>query len=212
MSQPTSPQHKLRLGVLGSGSGTNCQALLDACAQPGFPAEIAVIVSDVENAKILDRARQHSIEALYLAPGKFRTKLEPEVEQRYVAALRERNVELVCLAGFMRVLKDDFLKAFPGRVINIHPALLPAFPGLQSWKQALDYGAKVAGCTVHFVDAGVDSGPIIVQAAVPVLDSDTAQTLHARIQVEEHRIYPEAVRLIAEGCLHIEGRRVLRRE
>lgn len=212
MSQPTSPQHKLRLGVLGSGSGTNCQALLDACAQPGFPAEIAVIVSDVENAKILDRARQHNIEALYLAPGKFRTKLEPEVEQRYVAALRERGVELVCLAGFMRVLKDDFLKAFPGRVINIHPALLPAFPGLQSWKQALDYGAKVAGCTVHFVDAGVDSGPIIIQAAVPVLDSDTAQTLHARIQVEEHRIYPEAVRLIAEGRLHIEGRRVLRRE
>lgn len=212
MSQPTSLQHKLRLGVLGSGSGTNCQALLDACAQPGFPAEIAVIVSDVENAKILDRARQHNIEALYLAPGKFRTKLEPEVEQRYVAALRERGVELVCLAGFMRVLKDDFLKAFPGRVINIHPALLPAFPGLQSWKQALDYGAKVAGCTVHFVDAGVDSGPIIVQAAVPVLDSDTAQTLHARIQVEEHRIYPEAVRLIAEGRLVFEGRRVVRRE
>ncbi|MCX6908893.1 MAG: phosphoribosylglycinamide formyltransferase [Verrucomicrobia bacterium] len=212
MSQTISPQRKLRLGVLGSGSGTNCQALLDACSQPGFPAEIAVIISDVENAKILDRARQNGIEALYLAPGKFRTKLEPELEQRYVAVLRERNVELVCLAGFMRVLKDDFLKAFPGRVINIHPALLPAFPGLQSWKQALDYGAKVAGCTVHFVDAGVDSGPIIVQAAVPVLDSDTAQTLHARIQVEEHRIYPEAVRLIAEGRLVIEGRRVLHRE
>ncbi|MBI5688057.1 MAG: phosphoribosylglycinamide formyltransferase [Verrucomicrobia bacterium] len=212
MSQPVSPQHKLRLGVLGSGSGTNCQALLDACAQPGFPAEIVVIISDVENAKILDRARQAGIEALYLAPGKFRTKLEPDVEQRYVAALRERGVELVCLAGFMRVLKDDFLKAFPSRVINIHPALLPAFPGLQSWKQALDYGAKVAGCTVHFVDAGVDSGPIIVQAAVPVLDSDTAQTLHARVQIEEHRIYPEAVRLIAESRLVIEGRRVLRRE
>lgn len=212
MSQTTSPQRKLRLGVLGSGSGTNCQALLDACAQPGFPAEIVVIISDVETAKILDRARQAGIEALYVPPGKFRTKLEPDVEQQYVTALRERNVELVCLAGFMRVLKDDFLKAFPGRVINIHPALLPAFPGLQSWKQALDYGAKVAGCTVHFVDAGVDSGPIIVQAAVPVLDSDTAQTLHARIQVEEHRIYPEAVRLIAEGRLRIEGRRVLGRE
>lgn len=212
MSQPISPQRKLRLGILGSGSGTNCQALLDACAKPGFPAEIVVIVSDVENAKILDRARQAGIEAVYIPPGKFRTKLEPEVEQRYVAALRQHNVELVCLAGFMRVLKDEFLKAFPGRVINIHPALLPAFPGLHSWKQALDHGAKVAGCTVHFVDAGVDSGPIIVQAAVPVLDSDTAQTLHARIQVEEHRIYPEAVRLIAEGRLRIEGRRVLRRE
>ena len=212
MSQPTSPQRKLRLGVLGSGSGTNCQALLDACAKPDFPAEIVVIISDVENAKILDRSRQAGIEALYIPPGKFRTKLEPDVEQRYVAALRERHVELVCLAGFMRVLKDDFLNAFPGRVINIHPALLPAFPGLQSWKQALDHGAKVAGCTVHFVDAGVDSGPIILQAAVPVLDSDTAQTLHARIQVEEHRIYPEAVRLIAEGRLRIEGRRVLGRE
>ena len=134
------------------------------------------------------------------------------LHQRYVAALRQHNVELVCLAGFMRVLKDDFLKAFPGRVINIHPALLPAFPGLESWKQALDHGARVAGCTVHFVDTGVDSGPIILQAAVPVIDSDTAQTLHARIQVEEHRIYPEAVRLIAEGRLRIEGRRVLRRE
>lgn len=212
MSQPTSPQRKLRLGVLGSGSGTNCQALLDACAKPDFPAEIVVIISDVENAKILDRARQAGVKAVYMPPGKFRTKLEPEAEQRYVAALREHGVELVCLAGFMRVLKEDFLKAFPGRVINIHPALLPAFPGLHSWKQALDYGAKVAGCTVHFVDAGVDSGPIIVQAAVPVFDNDTAQTLHARIQVEEHHIYPEAVRMIAEGRLRIEGRRVLCRE
>ena len=213
MSQPQQPpQRKLRIGVLGSGSGTNCQALLDACAKPDFPAEIVVVISDVEGAKILDRARQTGIEARWIAPGKFRTKLEPEVEQRYVAALREHNVELVCLAGFMRVLKDDFLKSFPGRVINIHPALLPAFPGLESWKQALDHGAKFAGCTVHFVDAGVDSGPIILQAAVPVIDSDTAQTLHARIQVEEHRIYPEAVRLIAEGRLRIEGRRVLRRE
>jgi phosphoribosylglycinamide formyltransferase 1 len=212
MSQPQPAHHKLRLGVLGSGSGTNCQALLDACAKSDFPAEIVVVISDVEGAKILDRARQAGIEARWIAPGKFRTKLEPEVEQRYVAALRQHNVELVCLAGFMRVLKDDFLKAFPGRVINIHPALLPAFPGLESWKQALDHGAKFAGCTVHFVDAGVDSGPIIVQAAVPVLDGDTAQTLHARIQVEEHRIYPEAVRLIASGRLRIEGRRVLRRE
>lgn len=217
MTPPTTgPQQsvarKLRLGILGSGSGTNCQVLLDACAQPGFPAQVAVVISDVENAKILDRARKAGVEALYLPPGKFRTKLEPEAEQRCVAALRERGVELVCLAGFMRIIESDFLNAFPGRVINIHPALLPAFPGLESWKQALDYGAKVAGCTVHFVDAGVDSGPIILQAAVPVLDNDTAQTLHARVQVEEHRIYPEAVRLIAEGRLRIEGRRVIRRE
>ena len=208
MNQPASPQRKLRLGVLGSGSGTNCQALLDACAQPGFPAEIAVIVSDVENAKILDRARQAGIEALYIAPGKFRTKLEPEVEQRYVAALRERGVELVCLAGFMRVLKNDFLQAFPGRVINIHPALLPAFPGTESWRQAMDYGAKVAGCTVHFVDAGTDTGPIIVQRSVPILEDDTPATLHARIQVEEHQAYPAALQLIAQGRVQVEGRRV----
>ena len=204
--------NKLRLGILGSGSGTNCQVLLDACAQPGFPARVAVVISDVENAKILDRARKAGVEALYLPSGRFRTKLEPEAEQRYVTALRERGVELVCLAGFMRIIKADFLNAFPSGVINIHPALLPAFPGLESWKQALDYGAKAAGCTVHFVDAGVDSGPIILQAAVPVLDDDSAQTLHARIQVEEHRIYPEAVRLIAEGRLRIEGRRVIRCE
>ncbi|MBI5396983.1 MAG: phosphoribosylglycinamide formyltransferase [Verrucomicrobia bacterium] len=204
--------NKLRLVILGSGSGTNCQVLLDACAQPGFPAQVAVVISDVEDAKILDRARKAGVEALYLPPGRFRTKLDPEAEQRYIAALRERGVGLVCLAGFMRIIKADFLNAFSGRVINIHPALLPAFPGLESWKQALDYGAKVAGCTVHFVDAGIDSGPIILQAAVPVLDNDTAQTLHARVQVEEHRIYPEAVRLIAEGRLRIEGRRVIRRE
>jgi phosphoribosylglycinamide formyltransferase-1 len=200
------------LGILGSGSGSNCQALLDACAQPGFPAEAAVVISDMENAKILDRARKAGVEAFHLPPGKFRTKLDPDAERRYIAALRERGVGLVCLAGFMRIIKSDFLSAFAGRVINIHPALLPAFPGLESWRQALDYGAKVAGCTVHFVDAGIDSGPIILQAAVPVLDSDTAQTLHARIQVEEHRLYPEAVRLIAEGRLRIEGRRVIRRE
>jgi len=209
---PAAAGHRLRLGILGSGSGSNCQALLDACAQPGFPAQTVVVISDVENAKILDRTRQAGVEALYLPPGRFRTRLDPDAEQRYVSALRERGVELVCLAGFMRIIKSDFLNAFPGRVINIHPALLPAFPGLESWKQALDYGAKVTGCTVHFVDAGIDSGPIILQAAVPVLDNDTAQTLHARIQAEEHRLYPEAVRLIAGGRLRIEGRRVLRRE
>jgi len=208
----STPSNALKIGVLGSGSGSNMQSVLDAIQAGTLNADMRLVLSDVADAKILDRARQAGIEAIYMPPGKFRTKLEPEVEQRYVAALREHKVELVCLAGFMRVLKDEFLKAFPGRVINIHPALLPAFPGLHSWKQALDHGAKVAGCTVHFVDAGVDSGPIIVQAAVPVLDSDTAQTLHARIQVEEHRIYPEAVRLIAEGRLRIEGRRVLRRE
>jgi phosphoribosylglycinamide formyltransferase-1 len=199
----------MRLGVLGSGSGTNCQAILDACARPDFPAQVVVVLSDVENARILERARQAGVEALYIPPGKFRTKLEPEVEQRYVAALRERQVELVCLAGFMRVLKQDFLNAFAGRIINIHPSLLPAFPGLESWKQALNYGVKVAGCTVHFVDAGIDAGPVILQAAVPVLDDDTPESLHQRIHEQEHRIYPEAIQLLAEGKVTVEGRRVL---
>ncbi|MBM3888452.1 MAG: phosphoribosylglycinamide formyltransferase, partial [Verrucomicrobia bacterium] len=186
-----------------------CQAILDACARPDFPAQVAVVISDVESARILERARQAGVEALYLAPGKFRTKLEPEVEQSYVAALRERQVELVCLAGFMRVLKQDFLNAFAGRIINIHPSLLPAFPGLESWKQALNYGVKVTGCTVHFVDAGIDAGPVILQAAVPVFDDDTPESLHQRIQEQEYRIYPEAIRFIAEAKVAIEGRRVL---
>jgi phosphoribosylglycinamide formyltransferase-1 len=209
---PNPPARKLRLGVLGSGSGTNCQALMDACAQADYPAQVAVVISDVENAKILDRARNAGIPALYIAPGRFRTKLEPEAERRYVAALREHDVELVCLAGFMRVLKDDFLKPLAGRIVNIHPSLLPAFPGLQSWKQAFDYGAKVAGCTVHYVDSGVDTGPILLQAAVPVLDHDTPESLHQRIHEQEHRIYPAAVRLIAGGRIRIEGRRVFCRE
>ena len=202
----------LQVGVLGSGSGSNMQSILDAIASGRLDATVACVISDVPDARILERARNHQVPGLYLDPAPFKTKLEGAAEQRVIETLRAHGVDTVVLAGFMRMVKPGLLRAFPNRVLNIHPALLPAFPGLESWKQALDYGAKVAGCTVHFVDAGVDSGPIIVQAAVPVLDNDTAQILHARIQVEEHRIYPEAVRLIAEGRLVIEGRRVLRRE
>jgi len=199
---------KLRIGILGSGRGTNAQTILEACQRGDIPAEVVLVLSDVENAKILDRASQFNVPARFLEPGKFKTKLEPEVERAYVKALQEARVDLVVLAGFMRMIKGDFLRAFPNRVMNIHPALLPAFPGLESWKQAIDYGAKMAGCTVHFVNEGMDTGPIILQAAVPVLEDDTAETLHAHIQELEHQLYPQAIQLFAEGKLKMEGRRV----
>jgi phosphoribosylglycinamide formyltransferase-1 len=170
--------------------------------------EIALVISDVPDAGILALAGAFGIPSVYLPPGRFRTKLEPSAEVEYARRLRDAGVELVALAGFMRMLKAPFLEVFPSRVINIHPSLLPAFPGLESWKQALDHGVRLTGCTVHLVTAEMDAGPIIGQAVVPVLPGDTPQTLHARIQVEEHRLYVECVRLWAEGKLRIEGRRV----
>jgi phosphoribosylglycinamide formyltransferase-1 len=160
----------------------------------------------VAQAGILDRARERAIPARYLPPGSFRTKLDENAEQAYLKALRDAEVDLVVLAGFMRILKGAFLRAFENRVVNIHPSLLPAFPGMASWKQALDYGTKVAGCTVHFVDQGVDSGPIIAQQAVEVLESDTPDTLHQRIQVAEHALYPRCVAAIARQEVRVEGR------
>ncbi len=198
----------LRIGVLGSGSGSNMQSVLDAIRDGALNAELALVLSDVPDAKILERARRHLVPCAWLDCAPFKTKLDGEAEQRCIALLNERGVDTVVLAGFMRIVKPGLLKAFPLRVINIHPALLPAFPGLHAWKQALDYGAKVAGCTVHFVDEGTDTGPIIVQRSVPVLDGDTPETLHARIQVQEHLAYPEALRLLSEGRLRVEGRRV----
>ena len=165
-----------RIGVLGSGKGSNFVALADACSAGNLPGQIALVISDVAEAGILERARERNIPARFIAPGKFRTKLEEETERAYVDALRQAQVDLVALAGFMRVLKGDFLRAFEGRIVNIHPSLLPSFPGLEAWKQALEYGVRVTGCTVHFVDAGVDSGPIIGQQTVPVLDDDTPET------------------------------------
>src|SRR5207244_9321207 len=144
-----------------------------------------------------------------LAPGQFRTKLEEEAERAYVAALEEAKVDLIALAGFMRLLKGDFLRAFEGRIVNIHPALLPAFPGLEAWKQALEHGVKVTGCTVHFVDAGIDAGAIIGQQTVPVLDNDTAESLHQRIHAAEHELYPKCVAAIARGEISVQGRRVI---
>ena len=200
---------KLHIGVLGSGSGSNMQSILDAITAGQLDAVLSCVISDVPDARILERARKHNVPALYLDPAPFKTKLDGEAEQRYIATLRQHGVDTIVLAGFMRMIKGGLLRAFPGRVLNIHPALLPAFTGLHSWEQALNYGAKVAGCTVHFVDEGMDSGPIIVQRAVPVRPDDTPAMLHARIQVQEHEAFPEALRLLAANRLRIEGRRVL---
>jgi len=197
-----------RLGVLGSGKGSNFVAIADAIAAGQVPAQIALVISDVPDAGILAHARNRNIPALYIPPGRFRTKLDDEAEQRYIAALKEARVDLVVLAGFMRILKQRFLDAFPNRIVNIHPSLLPAFPGLEAWKQALEYGVKITGCTVHFVDAGVDSGPIIDQEAVRVYENDTPETLHRRIQEAEHRLYPRCIAAIATGQVVIQGRRV----
>jgi phosphoribosylglycinamide formyltransferase-1 len=197
-----------RLGVLGSGKGSNFVAIADAIAAGEVPAEIALVVSDVEHSGILQQARARQLPARFLPPGKFRTKLDEQSEPAYVNALRAAQVDLVVLAGFMRVLKGEFLRAFEGRIVNIHPSLLPSFPGLEAWKQALDHGVKVTGCTVHFVDAGVDAGPIIGQQTVPVLDDDTAESLHQRIQVAEHELYPRCVAAIARGDISVAGRRV----
>jgi phosphoribosylglycinamide formyltransferase 1 len=201
---------KFRIGVLGSGKGSNFVAIADACLAGQVPAEVALVVSDVADAGILERARERNLPARFIAPGKFRTKLEDEAERQFVAALREARVDLVVLAGFMRVLKGEFLNAFAGRIVNIHPSLLPSFPGLEAWKQALDYGVKVTGCTVHFVDAGVDSGPIIGQQTVQVLDSDTPETLHQRLHQAEHELFPRCVAAIARGEISVRGRRTYR--
>lgn len=198
-----------RLGVLGSGKGSNFVAIADAIAAGNVPAEVALILSDVAEAGILAHARQRNIPARFIPPGKFRTKLDEDAERAYVAALKEAQVDLIVLAGFMRVLKDAFLCAFAGRIVNIHPSLLPSFPGLEAWKQALAHGVKFSGCTVHFVDAGVDSGAIIGQQTVPVLDDDTPETLHQRIHTAEHELYPKCVAAIARGEISIQGRRVV---
>lgn len=202
-------ERTFRIGVLGSGKGSNFAAIAEASAAGKIPAAIALVLSDVETAGILGHARERNLPARFIAPGKFRTKLDEEAENAYIAALREADVDLIVLAGFMRVLKGDFLRAFEGRIVNVHPSLLPSFPGLEAWKQALEAGVKVTGCTVHFVDAGVDSGPIIGQQTVPVLDDDTTETLHQRIHAAEHELYPKCVGAIARGDIIVKGRRVM---
>jgi phosphoribosylglycinamide formyltransferase 1 len=198
-----------RLGVLGSGKGSNMVAIAEAIAAGWVPAEIAVVLSDVAEAGILQHARDRRLAAEFIAPGKFRTKLDEEAEQSYIRRLNEAQVDLVVLAGFMRILKGEFLRCFANRVVNIHPSLLPAFPGLEAWKQAFDHGVKVTGCTVHFVDQGIDSGPILAQETVPVLGDDTPATLHERIQQAERRLYPSVIGALAEGRIVVKGRQTV---
>lgn len=197
----------LNVGVLVSGRGSNLQAIMDACREGRIPARVAVVISDEEDAYGLERSRLKDIPAHYVDYRKFSGKVE--YERAIAEILMEHHTGLVCLAGYMRVVGKTLMDAFPERILNIHPALLPAFPGLHGQKQAWDYGVRFSGCTVHFIDEGVDTGPIILQAVVPVLQTDTPDTLADRILAEEHKIYPEAIRLFAEGRLKIEGRKVI---
>jgi phosphoribosylglycinamide formyltransferase 1 len=188
----------LPIGILGSGMGTNCRALLERIKSRGLQAEARVVISDVLDAPILDIAREFSIPNAYVAPGHFRTRLDPQAEAELVQILRDADVELVALAGFMRILKAPMLEAFPRRIINIHPSLLPKYPGLFAWKQALEAGEKITGCTVHYVDEQIDHGDIIAQREVPILPNDTPESLHARIQIVEHDLYPEVINRLCQ--------------
>lgn len=188
-----------RLGILGSGSGSNCQSIYDAIQAGTLNAEIVVVLSDIPDAFILERARSWGVPAEVIDCGGFKTKFPDESQAAVAARLKEYDVDLVCLAGFMRLVKAPLLNEFPNRIINIHPSLLPNFPGLHAWEQAVNAGVTESGCTVHYVDAGMDTGPILGQARVPVLPNDTAASLHARIQVEEHKLYPAMITKVLEA-------------
>jgi phosphoribosylglycinamide formyltransferase-1 len=188
----------VRLGILGSGKGSNCRAILESIRGGVLAAEVRIVISDVFDAPILDIAREFSIPNAYLPPGGFRTRLEPQAEVELVRMLRDAEVELVALAGFMRVLKAPMLNAFPGRIVNIHPSLLPKFPGLEAWRQALDAGEKLTGCTVHYVDEEIDHGDVIAQREVPIWADDTPESLHARIQIAEHQLYPAVIARVCQ--------------
>ncbi|MDP1824668.1 MAG: phosphoribosylglycinamide formyltransferase [Archangium sp.] len=196
----------MRVGVLASGSGSNFSALVGALNQPASAARVEVLICNVPGAKVLQRAAEAGVEAVLLDHRSMPSR--EQYDEAVAQALIDRRIELVCLAGYMRLVSPAFLRRFPGKVINIHPALLPAFPGLHGVRQALESGVRVAGCTVHFVDEGTDTGPIIAQAAVPVLPADDEASLAARIQKEEHRLYPAVVRALARGAVTLEGRKV----
>jgi len=197
----------MRIGVLASGSGSNLQAILDACASGSIPAQVAVVVCNVAGARALERAEAAGVPAILLAHGQYPTRDAYDAE--LVSLLRKHGVQLVCLAGFMRLLTPVLLSAFQNNILNIHPSLLPAYPGLHAVKKALTAGARVSGCTVHIVDEGTDTGPIVIQAAVPVLEGDTEETLAARILIMEHRCYPRAISLWAQGRIQLSGCRVV---
>jgi phosphoribosylglycinamide formyltransferase-1 len=196
----------LLVGVLASGRGSNLQAIVDAVQAGRCPARVAVVVSDRKAAAALDRARAAGIRAVHVDPASHPDRRA--FDEAVARVLDEHRVGLVCLAGYMRLLSPEFVRHYAGRILNVHPSLLPAFPGLHAQRQAIEHGVKVAGATVHFVDDGVDTGPIVLQGTVPVREDDTAETLAARVLQEEHRLYPEAIRLFAEGRLTIDGRRV----
>lgn len=197
----------IRIGVLASGRGSNLQALLDACREGRIDGQVAVVISDRADAYALERASLAGVAAIFCDPATYGGK--NAYNMALAETLKARAIDLVCLAGYMRIVRRPLLEAYAGRMLNIHPSLLPAFPGLDAQAQALTYGVKVAGCTVHFVTEGMDDGPIVVQAVVPVLDGDTVESLSERILAEEHRVYPEAVQLFATGRLRLEGRRVV---
>ena len=196
----------IKIGALISGSGTNLQAILDGCREGKIDGQVVVVISDRADAYGLERARKAGVEAIFLDPATYESK--SAYNQALAETLKARGVDLVCLAGYMRIVRKPLLEPFEGRMLNIHPSLLPAFPGLNAQQQALEHGVKVTGCTVHFVTPGMDEGPIILQAAVPVEEQDTVESLRDRILKEEHRIYPEAIQLFAAGRLRVEGRRV----
>jgi phosphoribosylglycinamide formyltransferase 1 len=198
----------LKLAIFGSGSGTNCQAIIDAIEAGTLDAEIKCILSDVKEAYILERARKHQIPAIYIDCAPFKTKLDGAAEQQLLNILAEHDVNFIALAGFMRIVKEGLLNAYAGRMINIHPSLLPSFPGLDGGRQAFDYGVKYTGCTVHFVDAGVDTGAIINQRMIEIADDDSLETMMQKLHAQEHIAYPEALQWIAEGRLKRDGRRI----
>ncbi|MEK7689347.1 MAG: phosphoribosylglycinamide formyltransferase [Deltaproteobacteria bacterium] len=200
----------INLGVLVSGSGTNLQAIIDAVSAKRLSAAVKVVISNKPDAKAIERAKKHHIPSFIVQENRFSSK--EDYDTHLVEILKANSVDLVILAGFMRLLTPVFIRAFPMRIMNIHPALLPSFPGLNVQKKALEYGVKFSGCTVHFVDEAVDAGPIIIQAVVPVYDNDTEETLAKRILKEEHRIYPQAIQFFAEGRLEVKGRKVIVRD
>jgi phosphoribosylglycinamide formyltransferase-1 len=199
--------NKIRIAVLVSGRGSNLQAIIDAIESGQLAAEIAVVISDQADAYSLERAKNHNIPAIHISAKGCNGKRDA-YDALLVQELRNRGVELVCLAGFMRIITPVLIAAFPQRILNIHPSLLPAFPGLHVQKAAIDHGVKFSGCTVHFVDEGMDTGPIIIQAVVPILDKDTEDSLSERILRQEHKIYSRAIQMYAEGRLKVEDRRV----
>ena len=200
---------KFKLAVLVSGRGSNLQAIIDSIEKNNLAAEISLVLSNVKDAYALERGKKHGLEVVFLDPKVFPDKAD--YEQQMIDLLQSKSVDLVCLAGFMRILGEKFIEAFSGKIINIHPSLLPAFPGLNVQKKALEHGAKFSGCTVHFVNEEVDGGPIIKQAVVPIHDGDSIDSLSERILEQEHIIYPEAIRLIIEDKIKVSGRRVLQK-